>query len=280
MPTSTRRHYRFWQDRKAELQQDAMVMTNAQLEEKYQVVTGRISDLLWRLGIKRKPAAISWSTRLDELKTLAASKCPRDLAIHFGTTLDNIHAALGRYKIKAVQAVQKSKLEVIIVELLRVTPTITEVELVEKSGASPRTVRRHLARMNLLQPTESVWGDKRKAEIMQMLNSGMRAAPIAEHYGVSLLYLRKRMYLLGIKSQAASAVARRTPRQAAPQPEIVRRSVPKPAAPKLPVEIIVPADVKVTIAAFNPLPGMRICNGTQTQNYSPTLHGGVMRSMR
>lgn len=286
------RPYGFWKQSADQIQVDAETMSNAQLAEKYQTTRRHIKETLTRLGIKRAQGRINWASRLDELKKLAVTMTAKQLAAHFNTTVPNIYNRLFLSEIEAVSGRPTHKFEDGLESFALAATTMTEAELCAHFSIEPRTVRKHLQRLGIeRKPVETprAW-TPRKEELERLVAGGWGFAQLAVHFGVSDMTMRRAAKRLGVEPPPRIYKAAPGPRpkakkpspakQAAPQPEIVRRSAPKPAAPKRAVEIIVPADVKVTIADFRPLQGMRICNGTQTQTYSPALHGGVMRSMR
>lgn len=303
-PAVDHRPYGFWKESADQMRADAATMSNAQMAEKYQTTRKHIKETLPRLGIKRDYGRVDWAARLDELKKLAVTMTAQQLAAHFKTTAPNIYNRLFLSGIEAASGRPTHKFEGGLKSFALAAPTMTEAELCAHFSIVPRTVRKHLKRLAIeCKPVKKgprAW-TPHKEELEQLVASGWSFARLSEHYGVSDMTMRRAAKRLGVEIASVErapkaprvpaakkpAVKKAAPskkttpvKKAAPQPVLVRRSAPKPAAPKRPVEIIVPADVKVTIADFNPPPGMRICNGTQTQNYSPALHGGVMRSMR
>ena len=290
-PAAVHRPYGFWKESADQMRVDAETMSNAQLAEKYKTTPKHIRETLTRLGVKRAQGRIDWASRLDELKKLAATMTAKQLAAHFNTTVPNIYNRLFLSEIEAVSGRPTHKFEDGLESFALAATTMTEAELCAHFSIEPRTVRKHLQRLGIeCKPVEKprVW-TPRKEELERLVASGWGFAQLAAHFGVSDMTMRRAAKRLGVEPPPRIYKTGPSPRprakkpaekQAALQPVLVRRSVPKPAAPKRPVEIIVPADVKVTIADFKPYPGMRICNGTQTQTYSPALHGGVMRSMR
>lgn len=297
-PAVDPRPYGFWKENADQLRVDAATMSNAQLAEKYQTTPKHIKETLHRLGIKREHGRIDWPARMDELKKLAVTMTAKQLAAHFKTPLPNMYNRLFLSEIEAASGRPTHKFEGGLESFTLAATTMTEAELCAHFSIEPRTVRKHLKRLDIkCKPAEK---GPRKEELQQLVAGGCGLDRLAEHYGVSKTTMRRvtQRHCIEITHAKRAPKAPRAPaakmptakkpaskkavpaKQAAPQAEVVRRPAPKPAAPKRPVQIIVPADVKVTIADFNPPPGIRICNGTQTQNYSPALHGGVMRSMR
>lgn len=296
-PAVDHRPYGFWKQSADQMRADAETMSNAQMAEKYKTTPKHIKETLPRLGIKRGRGRIDWPARMDELKKLAVTMSAKQLAAHFDTPLPNMYNRLFLSEIEAASGRPTHKFEGGLESFKLAATTMTEAELCAHFSIEPRTVRKHLKRLGKeCKPggTPRAWTPP-KEELERLVAGGCDFARLAEHYDVSDMTMRRAAKRLGIEIARAerapkaprAPVAKKpavekaaTAKKAAPQPVLVRRSPPKPAAPKRPVEIIVPADVKVTIADFNPPPGMRICNGTQTQNYNPALHGGVMRSMR
>jgi DNA-binding CsgD family transcriptional regulator len=283
--------HRYWQDRREELARDALTMDNQQLAAKHNTTSKRISNILSKFSIKSKVQNVCWETREHELKLLAETHTPTELAAHFGTNLANMYSVIHRYGVTAAAADQPVNLAKFTDELTRLAPTMTEPQLAQHFCLTRRTVRNHLKRNGLqclaIAPTSraSQWR-ARKPEIEQMLAKGCRAAELAQHFKTSPDFIRKTLHRLGLKlGRIPPTPKAKRPRATKPKIHAGLQAVPStsiktPAMTTAPVEIIVPENVKTTIVKFTPSPGMRLCNGTSSGTYQPALHGGVMRSCR
>lgn len=286
-----RRPHRYWQDRRVELASDALTMDNQQLAAKHNTTSKRISNILSKLSIQSKVQKVCWETREHELKLLAETHTPTQLAAHFGATLANMYSVIHRYGVTAATADQPANLAKFNEELARLAPTSTEPQLAQHFSLARRTVRNHLKRNGLqclaIAPASraSQWRE-RKPEIEQMLAKGCRVPELAQHFKTSPDFIRKTLHRLGLKlGRIAPSPKAKAPRATKPKMHMglqaVRStSIKTPAVTNAPVEIIIPENVKITIAKFSPSPAMRVCNGTSSETYKPALHGGVMRAQR
>ena len=290
-PKFKRRPHRYWQDRREELANDALTMDNQQLAAKHNTTNKRISNILSKLSIQSKVQKVCWETREHELKLLAETHTPTQLAAHFGANLANMYSVIHRYGITAATADQPANLVKFTDELTRLAPTMTEPQLAEHFSIVRLTVRKHLKRNGLqclsITPASraSQWR-ARKPQIEQMLSNGFRIPELAQHFKATPDCMRKTLYRLGLKlGRQAPTPKAKQPRASKPKMhtglQAVRStSIKTPAVTNAPVEIIIPENVKITIAKFSPSPAMRVCNGTSSETYKPALHGGVMRAQR
>lgn len=277
--------YGFWNTRQEELKSLVQTMTNDEMAEKFQVTRKQIRNALTSFDIKRVVQAPCWKSREDEMKALAPTMTAREMAAHFGTSLDNMYARLAQYGVSALASHPKAKFDGGVEGLVEAAATMTEAQLCEKFGISPRTVRKHLKRTNVTcKPSDHPnrkWGDEDKASIGKMYSDGKTIEQIAEQYGTTEKNMRRRMQLFGMmkrhptsvvpKSHDAVKRARpRLPGLPASRPGRIPGSAIRMPKPKpIPAEIIMPADAKITIQHFNPPPGTRICNGSSYERYDP-----------
>lgn len=286
--------HRYWQDRRAELAHDVQTMDNQQLAVKHGTTVKRISNILSKFGIRAKNQKIDWLARVEELKTLAATHTPEQLAVHFGTNTENMYSALHRNGVSALLAVPVTGLATRTNELKRLAPAMSEAQLAAHFECSQLTVRRHLKRNGLkcMRPQrESAEGRwlERKPEILSLIACGHRVTALSQHFNVDPGHMRKVLARLGVTIGRLPSMPQASapmPRKRVQQPKLkqaVLHAVPsgsiKPqASNKTPVEIIFPADVKVTIVEFCPPPGARLCNGSSTRPYNPNARTVSVRS--
>lgn len=237
-----------------QLQVDAETMTCKQMAEKYGTSPQAMRDRLIRHGIEFQRVRSSWSARLDELKTLAARMSPRELAEHFGIKTERVYTLLQRLDIKAAARSWSVRFKGGLEALKLHAPSMTVAELAGHFEIDRRTVLKSLKRLGIECKTVERAPKKPKKKRIVAKKPAPRAKPCPK--------------------QAAKTAAKPVP---APVPQ---RAVASEPAVTRPVQIIVHADVKITIVEFCPPPGSRICNGSSTQHYSPAQHGGAMRSCR
>ena len=239
----------------SQMQQDAKTMTCKQMAEKYGTTPQALRDRLIRNGIQFQRVRNNWSERLDELKALAARMTAKELAEHFGMKIDYAYTLLQRLNVKAAASTWPVRFAGGVEAMKQHAPNMTVAELAAHFEIDRRTVRLNLKRLGL--ECKIVERPPRPAASKPpRAPKPPRPAPRAK--------------------PAAGKV--RAPKPA-PAPVPQRAAAPKPTT-KRPVQIVVPADVKITIVEFCPPPGTRICNGSSTQHYSPAQHGGAMRSCR
>lgn len=284
--------HRYWKDRRAELAHDVQTMDNQQLAVKHCTTIKRISNILSKFGIRAMNQKIDWRARVDELKALAATHTPEQLAAHFGTNTDNMYSALHRNGISALLAVPVTGLATKKNELKRLALTMSEAQLAAYFECSQLTVRRHLKLNGLkcLRPqrasAEGRWLAC-KPEIQSLIARGHRVPELSQHFNVDPGHMRKvlarldltvgRLPTLPRVPMPRKPVQRSNLKKAALQP-VPSSSIKQTAASKAPVEIIFPANVKTTIAGFCPPPGARLCNGSSTQRYDPNARAISVRS--
>lgn len=236
----------------SQMQQDAKTMTCKQMAEKYGTTPQALRDRLIRNGIEFQRVRNNWSERLDELKALAARMTAKELAEHFGMKIDYAYTLLQRLNVKAAASTWPVRFAGGVEAMKQHAPNMTVAELAAHFEIDRRTVRLNLKRLGL------------ECKIVERLPKEPKV----------------KVKRVAVKKAAPRAKAR--PAQSAkpaPAPVPQRAAAPKPTT-KRPVQIVVPADVKITIVEFCPPPGTRICNGSSTQHYSPAQHGGAMRSCR
>lgn len=220
---------------------------------------------------KRKPAGY-WTEREAEIRAMAAVRTASEIAAHYGVPTNNIYPVLKGLGIAIAVRGRHEPVRNSDEKLRKLAATMTRSEAAQAMGIARRTLVKHLKRMGIdcvTPPTMLEQWQARRSEVQALVNKGATAGKLANHYGVTLNYMRNLLSSLGI-------TAARQERQ------VVRAPAPPkaPSAPKVPVtlpanaRVIVPDTVKVTIIPFNPPPGMRICNGTSTQTYDPARHGG------
>lgn len=293
MTKNERLPYGFWKEHGEELKRQAQTKTNSELAKHFNITKKQITNAITLFQIKRPALRKCWKSCVEEMKALAPTMNAKAMAAHFSTSVDNMYSRLGQYGIVARSSRQPTKFAGGLEGLAEAAPTMTEDQLCAKFAITRRTVRKHLKRLAVSckapEHGSRIWGEDRKAQIEHMRNAGKTIEQIAEHFCTTPMYMRKRLQMYGVSTrQAMPAVPRpRQPATAAPKvrkPKLPGRIagsavyVPRPK-PK-PAQIIVPADVKITIVEFCPPPGTRICNGSSTQHYSPAQHGGAMRSYR
>ena len=286
--------HRYWQDRRAELARDVLTMDNHQLAEKHATTTKRISNILSKFGIPSKVQKIDWRARAEELKALAVTHTPAQLAAHFSTNTANIYSALHRTGVTALSAAPVAGFAVLADEFKRLAPTMNEAQLAAHFEISPLTVRRHLQRHGLPcvrpQRTAIQWREH-KAEIQSLIDGGYRVPELSRHFNLEPNHMRKVLGRLQLKLGRLATTPREAPPALSnPRPQATTKPIPMRTVPSssikptptstTPVEIIVPSDAKITICEFRPTPGVRMCNGTSTETYNPSRHGGAMRSCR
>lgn len=267
-----------------QMEEDAKTMSNTEMAEKYNTTRAGISVQLTKMGIKRPTEDIDWSARKAEFLELAAKTYPRAIAEHFGTTLSKVYATMKRFKVQALRTPKAFALDGQKSELEKMLKEMTQSEIAEKLAVHPRTVKKFIDRKGIKfkadQSKVVIWNEERKAAVLKMQADGMAAQKIAEHFGVAEPHLRKRMRMLGSTMDSAK------PAPKAPKPVLVKKpripalpvsrpgripgsAVRMPKLKPIPVEIIMPADAKITISHFNPPPGTRICNGSSAERYDP-----------
>lgn len=239
-----------------QLQVDAKTMTCKQMAEKYGTSPQAMRDRLIRHGIEFQRVRNNWSERLEELKAAAARMTTKELAEHFGMEIDYAYTLLQRLNVKAAASTWPVRFAGGIEAMKQHAPNMTVAELAAHFEIDRRTVRLNLKRLGL--ECKSVERPPKELKVKVKRVAVKKAAPRAK--------------------VRATQSAKPAPKPA-PAPVPQRAAAPKPTA-KHPVQIVVPADVKITIVEFCPPPGSRICNGSSTQHYSPAQHGGAMRSCR
>jgi len=292
---STNKHlpHRYWHDRRAELAHDVETMDNQQLAVKHGTTVKRISNILSKFGIRAKNQKIDWLARADELKTLAATHTPKQLAAHFGTNTENMYSALHRAGVSAMLDIPTVGLALHADELKRLAHTMSEAQLAAHFEVSPLTVRHHL-RHNGLQclrvqrATSAGQWRERKPEIQTLITSGHRVPALSQHFDVAEDHMRKVLARLNIKIGRLPTMPREIdslPRKPKQQPKTTPalKAVPSGSikllpASKVPVKTIFPEGVKRTILAFCPPPDARFCNGSSTQPYDPNARTVGVRS--
>ena len=236
-----------------QLQQDAKTMTCKQMAEKYGTTSENMRDRLYRRGIECQRVRINWSARIDELKEAAARMTPQGLAEHFGVSTTYVYVLLQRHKIKALAAEWPARFAGGLEALKQLAPSMTVAELAAHFGIQARTVRLNLKRLG-------------------MECKGVERAPRTPAVKVERPAIKKQPKPAPRAKPAP--VKARTPK---PEPAIQRKPSTAPVV-KRKVEIIMPADAKITIADFRPPPGARICNGSSTQTYNPRERAISVRS--
>lgn len=266
----------FWLSRREQLTADALTMTQRQMAAKYDATEVSIGACLRYMGIKTGSAYYC-------IEDLAKTMTANELAAHFGASVKNIYAALALRGIKSKPVKERTDLDACKDDIARLAPTMTASDLAAHLGVGRATLRHAMDRLGIERNTrqrQPEWGEDRKQQIKQMLAEGKHPSAIAEHYGIVESYLRNRMLRMGIKlSQIAPQPRKPRIASKAGRQKPVQRAAYMPKSPSAPVQIIIPENVKITIAQLDTA-GMRLCNGTSTQAYSPALHGGVMRSYR
>jgi len=285
MTTLDKIPYGFWNTRRDELKQFAHTMTNGELAVKFGVTRKQIRNALTSFDIKREVIQPCWKEREEEVKALAPNMTAREMAAHFGTSLDNMYARLAQFGVSAVAFHPKAKFDGGVEGLVEAAAAMTEAQLCEKFGITPRTVRKHLKRSNVsclpsAHPNRR-WDDEDTAVIQSMRAAGKTIEEMAEHFGTTPKNMRRRMQMLGMMKRHPTSVAPkvkqvvkraspRLPALPASRPgripgSAIRLPKPKPA----PAQIIMPDNVKMTISHFNPPANTRICKGSSAERYDP-----------
>lgn len=282
--------YGFWNARKEELRRCADSMTNSELAAKFQVTNDQIRNALYSFGVKRVAQKTCWKSREAELRDLAPKMTTRELAAHFDTSMSNIYERLSQFGLSSMQYQPTAKFPGGIEALLAAAPTMTKAELCEKFGICISTVRKYLSDAGAsCKPTRHSnrkWTSEHKAEIEKMIAARMKIIEIAEHFGTTEANVRRRMQLFGMMKPHPTSVVPKIqvkPKKKIAAPKGCTNAICKPSRPgripgssviipnskKVPAEIIMPADAKITISHFNPPPGTRICNGSSYERYDP-----------
>jgi len=239
----------------SQMQEDAKTMTCKQMAEKHGVSPQAMRDRLIRYDIEFQRTRSNWATRLEELKTLAPHMSPRQLAEHFELKTEYVYTLLQRLDIKAAASRWPARFKGGLEALQKQAPTMTVSELAAHYGIDRRTVLKNLKRLGIeCKSVEPAPKAPTKRKVANAKPPTPRAAPCPK--------------------KAAKPAPKFVQK---PAPVLLQPAAPKPAL-KREVQIIVPADVKVTIVGFCPPPGMRICNGSSTQIYKPNARTGSVRS--
>lgn len=276
-----------WADHREQLAIDAKTMTNLQLAEKFGVNRYSMRKALERLGIEPKPSIINWSEKLEELKFLAKTMTYKELAAHFGVTPMGIYATCQNYKVTPQPPKRPERFFGRLAELKEKAPTMSATELAEHFGASLQAVRDNLKALKIeCAPDKRFIWDQRTEEIKRLVAAGNTYEQLAGRYGCKVSTLRNAVWRMGlsVKRQPKSE-AKQRPAPAATQekvqPVFNRRAAPAAGAASIKAaQIVMPENVKFISAPFNPPPDCRICNGSSTDAYKPSIHGGATTSYR
>lgn len=273
-----------WIDKRDQLAEDAKTMTCAEMAEKYGTYRSNMQTALYRLGIKIANKIVDWSLHVEEMKRLAPTHTVKDMAKHFNADPGNMYVVLRRHGIEPKHAERPPKFSGGLAELARLSETMTEKELAEHFAIAQLTVRKHLKRLGIqCKPPDNTW-ESRREEVTRKVAEGWTCERLAEHYGCSVSALRNALSRIGVGIKEVKRAARpaaEAAKPAAPKPPQIQQTKPAPSsAPRGPVQIVMPANVKFTRAPFNPPPDSRICNGSSTAPYVPTMHGGATTSYR
>lgn len=233
----------------SQMQQDAKTMTCKQMAEKYGTTPQALRDRLIRHGIEFQRVRNNWSERLDELKALAARMTAKELAEHFGMKIDYAYTLLQRLNVKAAPTTWPVRFKGGIEAMKQHAPNMTVPELSAHFDIDRRTVRLNLKRLGL--------------ECKSIERTPRAAAPRVEPRSTR---------------PSPQPLPRIKPVPVKKPTQVPQRAAAPKAAVKRQVQIIMPADAKITIVDFCPPPGTRICNGSSTQAYNPKARAVSVRS--
>lgn len=279
---------RDWVSIKDQVAEDAKTMTNRELSVKYEINRYAMRKALDRLGVTpRKSEGIDWIAKLKELEALAKVKTTQELADHFGCTVSAMYSVCRSHDIRPQPAPRPRLLAGKEEELKTQAQRMSAIELAAHFGVSLQCMRENLKELGIKPAADKFFKwPGRIDEIKRLIAEGLTSEELAKHYGCKPSVMRNAIGRLGIKiprtykrkekkevAAPSYQAAQKTPFNHRPAP--VTSTVSIKAA-----KVVVPRDVKVTKVATTPSPYDRVCNGSSTETYSPSRHGGATTAYR
>lgn len=264
----------FWKAHRNELAEMAKTKTAEEIAEHFGSTVKRVRQSAIALGIAIKKSHIPlWKKYEEQVRILAQRMTSSEMTRELKLPPGSMHDILQKLGVKPLKRSLSSRtLPARHEELKQLAPTMTIVELGRHFDRAPETIQSELYKLGVSpKPRRSDPWPARESE-MRDLAKHMTGLEMAKHYGISQNHIYKVMDRFGIKCYSNNRLPAGSARpKQNPTPQALRRSAapvtPQPAAP---VQIVVPANVKVTIVEFCPPANARVCNGTSRGTYRGT----------
>ncbi|WP_370678449.1 hypothetical protein [Comamonas sp. GB3 AK4-5] len=278
----------FWRSRRKELTIMAKTMTAEQIAMHFGSTTKRVRDSLSALQITPAQAFVPLHVgREHQLREMAKTMTFTEIAKAMGTPPNTMYSMLSRLKIKALAKSLTPTLQDRLEELTRLAPTMSLEQLGKHFDRAPKTIQKEIYKLGMrpLTTHQSLWSAR--ADELRAMAKTMNPTELAKHYGSTRNNMYRILQRLGIQcqQQPATATAKAAPSKPKPAPTKLTRLESRPAtvprstaARKAPVQIVMPAGLKVTHIELQLPTSARICNGTSREPYRP--HSDVIAVAR
>ncbi|WP_313571053.1 winged helix-turn-helix domain-containing protein [Comamonas terrigena] len=267
----------FWKAHSAEFARMAPTMTAEEVAAHYGSTINRVRQTASALNVRFKQAHVpQWVQHEAQLRALAPRMTYSEIARELNISLSSMQTMLQKLGIKALkQSLNRRPLTTRHEELRQLADTMTTAELAQHFGKAQSTILGELQKLRHgPMPLRTDPWPAREAEMREMATR-MTGAEIALHYGIHHGTIYKVLARFGIKCYSNQLVPKtgaqpKKPAAKAAAPALRRSATPPAPRPTKPVQIVMPAHVKVTVLEFCPPANARVCNGTSRGVYRGT----------
>lgn len=193
-----------WEFKASEIAELAKTKTTIQISEYYKVTRRHMANVLSRLSIKPAKYGDIWHARKEEIAVMAKDRTISEMAEHYGISSDGMRRVVKRLGVEyATGHGELKKTKEYKALLSELGKTMTTSQIADHLGKDREYLRFYMKKHGIAfqanQRHDSGFWDAEKPKLIEMIDSGMTTAEIAEKYSCTPKRIRSIFARKGIK---------------------------------------------------------------------------------